>query len=101
MQENTMIYFLLTIKMHTIKREQLEQQIQKPMIISIRKYPHNIQKMSRWEQCTDNYQDLHESAFLWEEIEKNNRVSHKPEIGRIPKMSKGTSVGTTVRPRSV
>lgn len=33
--------------------------------------------MIKWEQC--NYQDLHALAFLWEQEETSNEVSHGPK----------------------
>ena len=57
-----------------------------------KKYPHKMQKVSRWEQCTNNHQDQCTSAFLWEEAQRNNGVSHGPEIGGSLKMSEGTSL---------
>ena len=79
--------------MHNIKKEQLGQQNKKPMNIFIKKmYPHKTQKMSRWEQWTNNHQGGCVSAFLSHEAEQNNAESHGPEIRKSLKISEGTSL---------
>lgn len=61
------IYFLFIAHMHRMKRATRTANLKTHD--SITKYPYKTQRMSRWEQCADNFQNLHASIFLWKEAE--------------------------------